>query len=134
MFIGYHILLIKLYYFNWIKIVLVKNKKRNESSDSISNISGTSSNAQRRKPSAPGSNLNKRPSFLSSGPFKNIDLTNNDEPLIKSSSRRRADPDEILEKNNELLSNAINMINLAINNEQEEDNVSPDFNQLSHIN
>lgn len=97
----------------------MKNKKRNESSDNISNVSGTSSNAQRRKASGSGSNFNKRPNFLSNGPFKNVDMDNNDEPLIKPSSRRKVDPDEALDKNNELISNALNMINLAINNEQE---------------
>lgn len=101
--------------------ILVKNKKRNESSDNISNISGTSSNAQRRKASASGFNVNKKPSFISNGPFKNVDIDNNDEPLIKPISRRKIDADEALEKNNELISNALNMINLAINNEQEAD-------------
>lgn len=102
--------------------ILVK-KKRNESSDNISNISGSSNNVSKikSKPSKPMSNKNKTPGFLSSGPFKNIDVENENEPLIKTSSRRRPDVDEIIDKNQALVNGALNLINLAINNEEEDE-------------
>ena len=68
--------------------ILVKNKKKNESYENISNVSG-SSNMQEKV--IPSSNKNKKPSFLSTGPFKHIDATNLETPLINYSNNSDKD-------------------------------------------
>jgi hypothetical protein len=92
--------------------ILVRNR-RNESSDNISNTSNTSSMVGRGvpKPTIPLSNKSSKPSFLNSGPFKHLDTSNENEPLIKSSSRRRA---EDYPENYSQQTENLNCINLAV--------------------
>lgn len=106
--------------------ILVRNR-RNESSDNISNASNTSSMIGRNipKPSVPLSNKSSKPSFLNSGPFKHLDTSNENEPLIKTSSRRRADdyPEDYGQQTENL-----NCINLAVDSNSLLENKPSNFN------
>ena len=93
--------------------ILVKNKKKNESYENISNVSG-SSNMQEKV--IPSSNKNKKPSFLSTGPFKHIDATNTETPLINYSNDN-SDKDDGMKSQKHDRHESLNWINLAVENE-----------------
>jgi hypothetical protein len=114
--------------------ILVKNKRRNESSDNASNISNSSNRVCKNfpKPSGSLSNKSKNSFTAKEGPFKNLNISNDQEPLISTSSRRRVDSE--YEESHSRQEN-MNCINVAIdpkekkstNNKEWIEKVSGDF-------
>lgn len=95
-------------------------KKRNESSDNASNTSSRGGMMSKNipKPNIPSSNHNKKNSFMSNGPFRHIDTSNDNEPLIKTgSSRRRVDEDFPSQATPQ---ESLNCINVAVSNNGED--------------